>query len=89
MIEAIQADAGVIIPDEDYLKNVKALCEKYKVLFIIDEIQTGCGRTGKLLCSHWSKIKPHMTILGKSLSGGYYPVSAVLADTGLIELIGY
>ena len=89
LIEAIQADAGIIIPADDYLAKVKALCEKYKVLFIIDEIQTGNGRTGKLLCSHWSNVKPHMTILGKSLSGGFYPVSAVLADAGLIELIGY
>jgi|UniRef100_A0A7S4CAT0 ornithine--oxo-acid transaminase len=80
MVEPIQGEAGVKVPAADYLDKVKALCEKYNCLFICDEVQTGLARTGRMLCSHWSNIKPDITVLGKALSGGVYPVSAVLAN---------
>merc|ERR1712032_1054927 len=76
----IQGEAGVNVPSEGYLSGAKALCEKHNVLFIADEIQTGIGRTGKMLCTQHSNIRPDILILGKALSGGLYPVSAVLCD---------
>jgi ornithine--oxo-acid transaminase len=80
MLEPIQGEAGVVIPDAGYLKKAKALCEKYKVLFIADEVQTGLGRTGKMLACDHEGVRPDIVILGKALSGGVLPVSAVLAD---------
>lgn len=80
MLEPIQGEAGVVIPSEGYLRQAKALCEKYKVLFIADEVQTGLGRTGKLLACDHEGVRPDIVILGKALSGGVLPVSAVLAD---------
>jgi ornithine--oxo-acid transaminase len=80
LVEPIQGEAGIVVPDDNYLKEVKALCEKYNVLLICDEIQTGIARTGKLLCSEWSDIKPDMVLLGKAISGGMYPVSCVLSS---------
>jgi len=80
MVEPIQGEAGVVIPTEGYLKKVRELCNKYKVLLICDEIQTGMGRTGKLFCFQWDDIKPDIVILGKALAGGIMPVSAVLAN---------
>lgn len=80
MVEPIQGEAGVVLPDEGYLKGVRNLCDKYNVLFIADEIQTGLCRTGKLLACDYEMIKPDILILGKALSGGVLPVSAVLAD---------
>jgi ornithine--oxo-acid transaminase len=80
LVEPIQGEAGIVVPDDSYLKEVKALCEKYNVLLICDEIQTGIARTGKLLCSEWSGIKPDMVLLGKAISGGMYPVSCVLSS---------
>jgi ornithine--oxo-acid transaminase len=79
MVEPIQGEAGIIVPDMGYLQGAKALCEKHNVLLICDEIQTGCGRTGKDLCVEWEGVKPDILVLGKALSGGVYPVSAVLA----------
>lgn len=79
-IEPIQGEAGVKVPSADYLFGAKKLCEKYNVLFIADEIQTGLGRTGKMLCVEHAGIRPDVLILGKALSGGIYPVSAVLCD---------
>ena len=79
MVEPIQGEAGVNVPDEGYLKQVKELCEKHNVLLIADEVQTGIARTGKLVCSEYDGIKPDILILGKALSGGVFPVSAVLA----------
>ena len=70
MVEPIQGEAGIIIPDDDYLERAQQICKKYNVLLIADEVQTGLGRTGKLLCSEWSRIKPDITTLAKSLSGG-------------------
>ncbi|MCW5909346.1 MAG: ornithine--oxo-acid transaminase [Chitinophagales bacterium] len=80
MVEPIQGEAGVVVPDEGYLAKAKFLCEKAGVLFIADEVQTGLGRTGKMLACDWEEVRPDILILGKALSGGTLPVSAVLAD---------
>jgi ornithine--oxo-acid transaminase len=84
MVEPIQGEAGVVIPDEGYLKKVRALCTEYNVLFIADEIQTGLGRTGKMLACDHENVRPDILILGKALSGGVLPVSAVLADDDIM-----
>ncbi|MBC7652020.1 MAG: ornithine--oxo-acid transaminase [Deinococcales bacterium] len=80
MVEPIQGEAGVVLPDDDYLQKVRALCTQYNVLFIADEIQTGLCRTGKLLACDHENVRPDILILGKALSGGTMPVAAVLAD---------
>jgi len=80
LVEPIQGEAGVIVPSEGYLKAAKEICEKYNCLLIADEIQTGIARTGKLLASQYDGVRPDVLILGKALSGGVYPISAVLAD---------
>ena len=80
MVEPIQGEAGVVLPDDGYLQKVRALCTKYNVLFIADEIQTGLCRTGKLLACDHENVRPDILILGKALSGGTMPVAAVLAD---------
>lgn len=80
MLEPIQGEAGVVIPSAGYLRAAKDLCEKYNVLFIADEVQTGLGRTGKLLACDHENVRPDIVILGKALSGGFLPVSAVLCD---------
>ena len=80
MVEPIQGEAGVVIPTDGYLKGVRALCDKYNVLFIADEIQTGLARTGTLLACDHENVRPDILILGKALSGGTIPVAAVLAD---------
>lgn len=81
LVEPIQGEAGIIIPNEDYLEKCQELCKKHNVLLICDEIQTGLGRTGKMLCfQHSENVKPDIVTLGKALSGGVYPVSAVLAS---------
>jgi ornithine--oxo-acid transaminase len=80
MLEPIQGEAGVVIPDPGYLKQAKAICEKHGVLFIADEVQTGLGRTGKMLACDHEGVRPDILILGKALSGGLFPVSAVLCD---------
>ncbi len=99
LVEPIQGEAGVYVPSNDYLKKAKDLCEKHKVLFVADEVQTGIARTGRLLatcgdcscadkhCSGEPEVKPDILILGKALSGGAYPVSAVLANNGIMEVI--
>lgn len=87
IIEPIQGEAGVVVPDENYLQQVSALCKKHNVLFICDEIQTGIGRTGRMLCSQWAGIKPDMVTLGKAISGGMYPVSCVLADKDIMLVV--
>jgi len=86
LIEPIQGEGGVIIPPKGYLKKVADLCKKNNVLLIADEIQTGLGRTGKLFASQHEDVRPDMVVIGKALSGGFYPVSAVLADTPLLGL---
>jgi ornithine--oxo-acid transaminase len=80
LVEPIQGEAGVIVPDEGYLSKTKQLCEQANVLFIADEIQTGLGRTGKMLACDHENVRPDILILGKALSGGMMPVSAVLAE---------
>lgn len=87
MIEPIQGEAGIIIPNKDYLKKVKYLCNKYNVLLIIDEIQTGIGRCGKLLACDYDNIRPDILVLGKSLSGGFYPISGILSSKKLMDNI--
>ncbi len=84
MVEPIQGEAGVIIPDAGYLQGVRRLCDKYNVLFIADEIQTGLARTGKMLACDHEDVRPDLLILGKALSGGMMPVSAVLADNDVM-----
>jgi len=80
MVEPIQGEAGVVIPDDGYLSGVRALCNQYNVLMIADEIQTGLARTGKMLACDHEKVRPDILLLGKALSGGTLPISAVLAD---------
>lgn len=80
MVEPIQGEAGVVVPDDNYLKGVRSLCDKYNVLFIADEVQTGVGRTGKMTCCEHSDVKPDLLILGKALGGGVFPVSCVLGN---------
>ena len=80
MVEPIQGEAGVVVPDEDYLLKAYYLCTKSNVLFIADEVQTGIGRTGKMLCCDHYNFKPDILILGKALSGGVFPVSAILSS---------
>lgn len=99
LVEPIQGEAGVYVPSENYLKEAKALCEKYNVLFIADEVQTGIARTGRLLatcgnctcknkdCSDTPDVKPDILVLGKALSGGLYPVSAVMANNYIMKVI--
>ncbi|TGO48295.1 hypothetical protein BOTNAR_0483g00060 [Botryotinia narcissicola] len=87
IVEPIQGEAGVVVPDDDYLAKVHALCKKHNVLLICDEIQTGIGRTGRMLCSEWSGIKPDMVTLGKAISGGMYPVSCVLSSKEVMLII--
>ncbi len=86
LIEPIQGEAGVIIPPPGYLKELAGICKKNNILFITDEIQTGLGRTGKLFASEHEGVRPDITIIGKALSGGFYPVSAVLADEEVLGL---
>ena len=99
LVEPIQGEAGVYVPQEGYLIKAKALCEKYNVLFIVDEVQTGIARTGRLLatcgncscedknCSGTPDVKADILILGKAISGGVYPVSAVLANNNVMNVI--
>jgi ornithine--oxo-acid transaminase len=86
LLEPIQGEAGVIIPPAGYLKRVAEICKKHNVLLIADEIQTGLGRTGSLFACDHEEVRPDMVIIGKALSGGFYPVSAVLADKPLLGL---
>jgi ornithine--oxo-acid transaminase len=80
MVEPIQGEAGVVVPDEGYLAGVRALCTQHNVLFIADEVQTGIARTGKMLACDYEDARPDILILGKAISGGVLPVSAILAD---------
>ncbi len=87
LVEPIQGEAGVMVPDEGYLKKAFDLCKAKNVLFIADEVQTGIGRTGKLLACDHEGVRPDILILGKALSGGVYPISAVLADDDIMLTI--
>ncbi|KIY68475.1 ornithine aminotransferase [Cylindrobasidium torrendii FP15055 ss-10] len=87
LVEPIQGEAGIVVPPQGYLQRVAELCKKHRVLLICDEIQTGMCRTGKMLASDWDNIKPDVVLLGKALSGGLYPVSAVLANKEIMLCI--
>src|SRR5574343_374833 len=87
LVEPIQGEAGVYVPSEGFLAKAKAICEANNVLFIADEVQTGIARTGKLLAVHHENVQPDILILGKALSGGVYPVSAVLANDEIMMVI--
>jgi len=87
MVEPIQGEAGVVVPSEGYLKGIRKLCDKYNVLWIADEVQTGLGRTGKMTACEHEGVKPDLLVLGKALSGGMYPVSAVLGSDEVILTI--
>jgi len=87
MVEPIQGEAGVIIPPAGFLKKAKAICEKHNIVLILDEIQTGLGRTGKLLAEEHDGIEADLTLIGKALSGGFYPVSAVLSNTEVMDVL--
>lgn len=80
LIEPIQGEAGVVLPPDGYLKRVREICDRHNVLLVADEIQTGLGRTGKILACDWEDVRPDVVAIGKALSGGFYPVSAVLSD---------
>jgi ornithine--oxo-acid transaminase len=87
LVEPIQGEAGVFVPDDGYLKKAYEMCKEKNVLFIADEVQTGIARTGKLLACDWEGVRPDVLILGKALSGGLYPISAVLADDVIMMVI--
>lgn len=87
MVEPIQGEAGVVVPDEGYLRKVRELCTKHNVLWIADEVQTGLARTGRMLAVDHEDVKPDILILGKALSGGMYPVSAVLSNDDVMLCI--
>ena len=87
LVEPIQGEAGVFVPDEGYLRKAYEMCKAKNVLFIADEVQTGIARTGKLLACDWEGVRPDVLILGKALSGGVYPISAVLADDHIMLTI--
>lgn len=87
LVEPIQGEAGVFVPHEGYLKKAYEMCKTKNVLFIADEVQTGIARTGKLLACDWEGVRPDVLILGKALSGGVYPISAVLADDDIMMVI--
>jgi ornithine--oxo-acid transaminase len=86
LVEPIQCEGGVLIPPKGYLAGAAELCRKHKVLFVADEIQTGLGRTGKLFASEWDGVRPDVMVIGKALSGGVYPVSAMLADAKVMDV---
>ena len=87
MLEPIQGEGGIIIPHNNYLRDVRQLCDEYNVLMIADEVQTGLGRTGKMLaCDHYN-VRPDILCLGKALSGGFYPISAVLSNERIMSVL--
>jgi ornithine--oxo-acid transaminase len=87
LAEPIQGEAGVIIPPPGYLRDVRKICEKHNIILILDEIQTGLGRTGKLLAEEHDGIEADLTLIGKALSGGFYPISAVLSNTEVMDVL--
>jgi ornithine--oxo-acid transaminase len=87
LLEPIQGEGGVILPPAGYLQKVAEICRQNNILFVADEIQTGLGRTGKLFAAQYEDVRPDVTIIGKALGGGFYPVSAVLADKAVLGLL--
>ena len=88
MVEPVQGEGGVIVPPEGFLKRARELCDEHNVLLITDEIQSGLGRTGKLFAAQWEDVRADIVTIGKALSGGFYPVSAVLADAPVMDMFG-
>jgi ornithine--oxo-acid transaminase len=86
LVEPIQGEAGVVVPPDGFLQGIESLCREHNALFIADEIQTGLGRTGRLMACDWEGVHPDMVILGKALGGGVYPVSAVVADAEIMDV---
>jgi ornithine--oxo-acid transaminase len=86
LLEPIQGEGGVVVPPDGYVRQVREACQRHNVLLIADEIQTGLGRTGKLFCCDWEDVRPDVLTVGKALGGGFYPVSAVLADRSVLGL---
>lgn len=86
LVEPIQGEAGVVVPPDGFLRGIDALCREHNILFIADEIQTGLGRTGKLFACEHENVRPHVMILGKALGGGMYPVSAIVADSKIMDV---
>lgn len=86
LIEPIQGEAGVVLPPEGFLRTVAAICREHNILFIADEIQTGLGRTGRMFACEYEAVRPDVMILGKALSGGFYPVSAIVADRAVMDV---
>lgn len=87
ILEPIQGEGGVNIPPKNFIKDVKALCEQHNILFIADEIQVGLGRTGKMFAMQWEEVEPDMYLLGKALGGGLYPISAVVANDDVMQVL--
>jgi len=87
VVEPIQGEAGIFVPDEGYLTKCAALCKKHNVLFVADEVQTGLSRTGRLLCVDWEDVRPDIVVLGKAISGGVYPISCIMADKEIMLCI--
>jgi ornithine--oxo-acid transaminase len=87
LVEPIQGEAGVIIPPPDYFRKVRKLCTRHNVQLVLDEIQTGLGRTGKLLAEEHEGIEADLTLIGKALSGGFYPISAVLSNSEVMDVL--
>lgn len=87
ILEPIQGEGGVNIPPKNFIKDVKALCEQHNALFIADEIQVGLGRTGKMFAMEWEEVEPDMYLLGKALGGGLYPISAVVANDDVMQVL--
>jgi ornithine--oxo-acid transaminase len=85
-VEPVQGEAGIIVPPDGYLKRVREICDRHNILLFTDEIQSGLGRTGKLFASHWEGVRGDVVTIGKALSGGFYPVSAVLADEPVMRM---
>jgi ornithine--oxo-acid transaminase len=86
LVEPLQGEGGVVVPPEGFLRRTYELCKKNNVLFVADEIQTGLGRTGKMFCCDWENVKPDVLIVGKALSGGFYPVSAMLSGAEVMDV---
>ncbi|MBN1485808.1 MAG: ornithine--oxo-acid transaminase [Chloroflexia bacterium] len=86
MIEPIQGEGGVVVPPKGYLQQVRQICTRHNVLLVADEIQTGLGRTGRLFACEWENVRPDVMVIGKALSGGFYPVSAVLASREVLDV---
>jgi ornithine--oxo-acid transaminase len=86
LVEPLQGEGGVVVPEAGFLKKASELCTKHRVAFIADEIQTGLGRTGRLFCCEWEDVRPDVLIVGKALGGGVYPVSAAIADSEIMDV---